>query len=203
MDGAPRLRRHRRPLAERCQPSLHRRTDPGTSPSGMKLMMSDEDDAEHQVPAHDIGAHHVLHDDDDGGAGDRPEQGRGAAGDHHQQHLGRGLQRRHLRADELVVVDEQQPGDAGPEAGEQEREEADQPDVVAERVHAARLVARAAQAGAERRAHEQRPSSPARRGRRSASRNRTASALDRLMPNGTGRLVTLTPLSPLVRPAQR
>ena len=67
----------------------------------------DEDEAEHQVPAHDVGAHHVLGDDDDRrtdhGAGKR----RGAAGNHHQQHLGRGLQRRDLRADELVVVDEQ------------------------------------------------------------------------------------------------
>ena len=56
------------------------------------------------------------------------------------------VERHRLRADELVVVDEQDAGDAAQQAGEQAGPEADHPDVVAERVHAPRLVARAAQA---------------------------------------------------------
>jgi hypothetical protein len=126
------------------QPFRHERDD------------EDENDAQRHVPALQISAHHVLHDHHDAGADDRPEQGRGAAGDHHQQRLGRGLQLRCLGAYEVGVVDEQQAGDAAPEAREQEGHEADQPDIVAERVHPSRLIAGAAQARAERRAHEQR-----------------------------------------------
>src|SRR5271166_2084273 len=47
-----------------------------------------EDRAKHEIPALDIGAGDVLHDDDQYRAGDWPEQRRGAAGDHHQQRLG-------------------------------------------------------------------------------------------------------------------
>src|SRR5438874_11252640 len=43
----------------------------------------DEDGAEDEVPALDVGAGHVLHDDDQRGAGDRAQQRGGAARDHH------------------------------------------------------------------------------------------------------------------------
>ena len=85
-----------------------------------------------------------------------PEQGAAAARNHHQQRFGRGGQRHHLRADELVVVEEQQARDAGPETREHDGEIADQPDVVAECGHAPGLVARAGKADAERRAREDR-----------------------------------------------
>src|SRR5436853_504092 len=65
------------------------------------------------------------------------------------QDFGRGLQRGHLGADEIRIIDEQQPGDRGPETGEQERQKPNEPDIVPERIHAPGLVAGAAQAGAE------------------------------------------------------
>ena len=113
-----------------------------------------ENEAKDEVPTLDVGADHVLHDDDDGRAEDGPEQSGAAAGDHHQQRFRRGRQRADLRADELVVVEEQQARDAGPEAGEDDGQVADEPDVVAERRHAPRLVAGADEACPERRAHE-------------------------------------------------
>ena len=142
--GSPQPRRARQPHGARHQPFRHEDDD------------GDEDGAEHEIPARDVGAHHVLDDDDQRRADDRPEQRSGAAGDHHQQTFRRGGERQRLRADELGVVDEQDAGDGGQQAGEHEGPEADHPDVIAERVHAARLVARAAQRGAERRAHEDR-----------------------------------------------
>ena len=72
----------------------------------------DEDRAKHEIPARDIGADHVLDDDDQRRADDRSEQACRAAGDHHQQAFGGRGQRQRLRADELVVVDEQHAGDA-------------------------------------------------------------------------------------------
>ena len=104
-----------------------------------------------------------------------------AARDHHQQHLGRAVSASDLRADELVVVDEQQAGDAGPEAREQEGEEADQPDIVAERGHAPR-PGRACRAGWRRTASARTPpssatscaaSSACRKSSKSASRRAT------------------------------
>src|SRR5262249_61824138 len=60
------------------------------------------------------------------------------------------------RTDELVVVDKQDPRHAGPEAGEQDRQEPDQPDIITKRIHPTRLVAGAAQASTEWRAYEHR-----------------------------------------------
>ena len=135
----------------------------------------DEDGAEHEIPAHHIGADHVLDDDDERRADDRPEQRPGAAGDHHQQRLRRGRQRQGLRADELVVVDEQDAGDRREQSREHEGAEPDHPDVKAERVHAPRLVAGAGERRAERRAHEDRGGRDRKQQRRSASCRRTRS----------------------------
>jgi len=115
-----------------------------------------EDRAEQEIPALDVAGHHVLDDDHQCGPDDRAKQGSGAAGDHHQQHLGRCGQRRGLRADELGVVDEQNPSDGGEQARQHAGPEADRPDMIAERVHAARLIAGALQRRPERRTHEDR-----------------------------------------------
>src|SRR5207302_6962434 len=85
----------------------------------------DEDGAEDEVPALDVAAGHVFHDDDQRGAGDRAQQRGGAAGDHHQQRLGRGGERDGLGAHELVVVQIEDAGHAAPEAREDERQESD------------------------------------------------------------------------------
>ena len=58
--------------------------------------------------------------------------------------------------DVLVVVHEQQPGHRAPEGGIHKGDPADRPDIVAQRAHAPRLIARAAQRGAERRGDEHR-----------------------------------------------
>src|SRR5262249_38621893 len=66
------------------------------------------------------------------------------------------LQRRYLRTDELLVVEVEQARNAAPKAGEQKRQEPDQPDIVTERGHTPRLIAGSAQARPERRALEYR-----------------------------------------------
>ena len=129
---------------------------PGTRPSGMKITMATKIAPSMKFQRVDIGAHHVLDDDDERRTDHRTEQRPGAARDHHQQAFRRCGQRQRLRPDELVVIDEQNSGDGGQKAGKHEGAEPDHPDMVAERIHAARLVAGAAQSRAERRAHENR-----------------------------------------------
>ncbi len=114
----------------------------------------DEGHAEQGVPALHIGRRHVLDQRDDSGADDRSGERAGAAQDRHQQDLRRLLQRDRMRAQEQVVIDVEQARDRGPEPREYEGDEPDQPDIVAEHAHAARLVACAHQARAERRAGE-------------------------------------------------
>ena len=163
----------------------HRRADAGHQPVRHEDDDRHEDGAEDEVPALDVGARHVLHDDDEPGAHHRAEQRPAAARDHHQERLGRGGERHRLRAHELVVVEEEQPGHPAPEAREEEGEEPDHPDVVAEGGHAPGLVARPAQGGPERRGdqhrhrpegehehHEGRPVEVGRRGERQPERAR-------------------------------
>ena len=111
----------------------------------------DKNRAEHEIPARDVGADHVLDDDDKCCADDRTQQRGRTAGDHHEQALGGRSERQRLRADELIVVDEQHAGDRAQEPGQHEGPEPDHPDVEAECVHAPRLIARAGKRGAERR----------------------------------------------------
>ncbi len=79
-----------------------------------------EDRAEQRVPALDVGRDHVLDQRDDGRADDRAGERAGAAEDRHQQDFGGLLQRDRVRAEEQVVVDEQDAGDRAPEAGHDE-----------------------------------------------------------------------------------
>ncbi len=140
-------------FAGRCQ-RIHNCRTPGHDAERHEHDHDNEDRAEQRVPAVHIGRHHVLHERDDDRADDRPGEGRGAAEDRHQQHFGGLLQRDRVRRDEQVVVDVEQARDRAPERGEHEGEPLDQPDVMAEHAHAARLVARALQRGAERRARD-------------------------------------------------
>src|SRR4029453_5523544 len=63
----------------------------------------DEDGAEDEVPALDVGAGYVLDHDDKAGAHHRTEKGAGASGDHHEARLGGGREGHRLWADELMV----------------------------------------------------------------------------------------------------
>jgi hypothetical protein len=104
---APRFRQDDAPSAAKRPPAL----PPQPRGAGHEALRhqdddGDEDRTEQEIPALDVAGHHVLDDDHQRGSDDRAEQGRGAASDHHQQHLGRCGQRSGLRADELGVVDE-------------------------------------------------------------------------------------------------
>src|SRR4029450_8957952 len=123
----------------------------GDEPVGHEDDNENEDGAEDEVPALDVGAGYVLDHDDKAGAHYRTEEGAGASGDHHEERLGGGGEGHRLWADDLVVVEIVQAGHPGPQPREQERDEADHPDVVAERVHAPRLVAGPPPRPAERR----------------------------------------------------
>jgi hypothetical protein len=155
----PIMRRRSPGSMTRSTPSVTRRPPNEAYRAGHQALRHEADDedenqAQHQVPALDVGARHILHHDDDSRARDRPEQGRGASGDDHQQDLGRRRERRGRRGDELVVIGVEQPRNTAPEPRDQEGQEADQPHVEAQRRHARRLVAGAGEAGAERRPRE-------------------------------------------------
>ena len=101
----------RRPLAPARHAERASRTAPGTRPSGMNTTMATKMAPSMKFHRVDIGADHVLDDDDEGRADNRAEQRAGAARDHHQQALRGSSERQRLRADEFVVIDEQDAGD--------------------------------------------------------------------------------------------
>ena len=98
-----------------------------------------------------------------------------------------------------VVVDEQNPATPVSKPENRQAQKRISQTLIAERGHAARLVARAQQARAERRAHEDRDQPQ--RAIRNDDQRRVIEGVARSqcdMPNGIGRECTLMPLSPLV-----
>ena len=145
-----------------------------------------EDEPEQHVPALDVGRDVVLEDHHDRRADDRPGERARAAGDHREQALGGVGERERDRVDVLVVVDEEQPRHRAPEAGVDERDPADQPDVVAERAMRRGWSRVPLQRGAERRGDEARHQPDRDRGHDQARSSRTRRRVDR-RPNGAGR----------------
>ena len=169
-------RRHRPRRGGRAVTRRHSRAAPGTSPSGMKTTIATKmaPRTKFQRSMYALATFFMMTTSAAPTTG--PSRVPAPARDDHQERLGRRGERHRLRAHELVVVEEQQPGHAAPEAREEEREEPDHPDVVAERGHAPRLVARAADARAERRGDEHRHRARGRRGRPRGSPSRSGSA---------------------------